>query len=60
MAKKQTENTEFVNPFEAGVNYETFLNAVGSEKVKDYCEGKLTKEQIEWLENDLKHYNLKK
>lgn len=58
MAKQSTETKEtvFVNPFDKGVNYKTFLEAAGSD-VKGYCKGKLTEEQIEWLINDLKHYN---
>lgn len=47
----------FVNPFEAGINYKTFLEAIPEKtSVKDYCKGNLTDEQIEWLENDLSHY----
>jgi hypothetical protein len=56
MAKEVKEVKEFINPFEKGVNYKMFLDAVGSMKVEDYCEGKITKEQIEFLINDLKHY----
>lgn len=54
--KIEVENKEFVNPFEAGVNYEMFLKAVGKQTVKEYCKDKLTTEQIEFLENDLTHY----
>lgn len=50
----------FCNPFEAGVNYEMFVKALGTKSVKTYCKGKLTDEQIEWLINDLKHYKLNK
>ena len=47
----------FLNPFDKGVNYEDFLKACkGDENVAKYCEGKLTKEQIEWLIEDLKLY----
>lgn len=49
-------NKDFVNPFDKGVTYDIFLRAVGSKKVEDYCKGKLTQEQIEFLVNDLKHY----
>lgn len=56
MAKKETKEGEFVNPFAPGVSYKQFVEALGEKKVKEYCEGKLTAEQIEWLENDLKHY----
>lgn len=57
---KQNSNTElFVNPFDTGVTYKDFCDAKGSKSVKEYCEGKLTAEQIEWLENDLKFYKHK-
>jgi hypothetical protein len=46
----------FVNPFDMGVTYVQFLEAKGVEPVKDYCKGYLSDEQIEWLENDLKHF----
>lgn len=60
MAKKeQTEAEVFVNPFDPGVNYDHFTEAMGNKTVKEYCDGKLTAEQIEWLENDLKFYNKK-
>ena len=58
MAKQKTDSVEFVNPFESGVDYKTFLDACGGKSnVASYCEGKLSKEQIEWLENDLTHFN---
>ena len=63
MANKVQENTEFVNPFQAGISYEEFLNAIPKGvKVSEYGKDKLTPDQIEWLENDLTHYqnNLKK
>lgn len=68
MAKKNNEsgedtNTEkkmdFVNPFDAGVNYDQFTEAMGDKTLKEYCDGKLTAEQFDWLENDLKHYTKK-
>jgi len=58
MAKKE-ETKSFVNPFEQGVNYKMFLDAVGSSKIEDYCKGNLDKEQLEWLLEDLKHYKNK-
>ena len=50
---------EFVNPFSEGVNYVTFLEAVGKKTVEEYCKGKLTEEQLKWLLNDLKHFKQK-
>jgi hypothetical protein len=56
MAKVNKE--AFVNPFETGINYKTFLDAIPEKtSVKDYCKDNLTDDQIEFLENDLKHYN---
>ena len=54
MAKKET--IEFLNPFNNGVNYKMFLDAMGSIKLEDYCKEHLTKEQIDFLIEDLKHY----
>ena len=57
MAKKHNSENEFLNPFATGVNYKMFLEAIPKgTTVKEYCEGTLTKEQIDWLENDLTHY----
>jgi len=53
------EVKEVVNPFESGVNYKIFLEALGSNKVEDYLKDTCTKEQIEWLTEDLKHYKTK-
>ena len=46
--------TEFLNPFAEGVNYDQFLQAVGKQTIADYCKGHLEKDQIEWLEKDIK------
>jgi hypothetical protein len=55
---KETVKAEkiFVNPFDNGVTYVQFLEAKGTVSVAEYCKGKLTADQIEWLENDLKHF----
>lgn len=53
------EKKDFVNPFEEGVTYPQFLEAVGKKSVADYCKGKLEKDQIEWLEKDLEIYKTK-
>lgn len=60
MAKeKNNEVTDFVNPFNEGVNYKMFLDAKGNQSVEDYCAGKLTQDQIKWLIEDLKFYTNK-
>lgn len=51
----EAKQVDFVNPFDDGINYDVFLKACDG-NVKEYCEGKLTPEQIEWLENDLTYY----
>ena len=50
---------EFVNPFEDGVSYVDFLEAVGKKTVEEYCKGKLEQSQIDWLIEDLKHFKQK-
>jgi len=44
---------DFVNPFDNGVTYEQFLKAKGIESIEDYCKGKLTYEQIEFLKTEI-------
>lgn len=44
---------EFINPFNIGVTYDEFLKALGSERIEDYCKGKLTHGQIEFLKTEL-------
>jgi len=51
---------DFINPFDGGVSYPDFLEAVGKKTVEEYCKGKLTDEQIKWLLNDLEHFNTNK
>lgn len=53
--------SDFINPFEIGVSYKEFLAIVKESKktVSDYCKGNLTKEHIEWLENDIKQIKQK-
>jgi hypothetical protein len=47
------EKEKFVNPFEKGVTYEDFKKALGKKTVAEYCKGKLEKDQIDWLEQEL-------
>lgn len=59
MAKLNTKQENKVNPFESGIDYKMFLEALGSNKVEEYLKDTCTKEQIEWLIEDLKHYTNK-
>lgn len=46
---------DFLNPFNKGVSYKDFLKEVEKSKksVAEYCKGKLTEEEITWIEKEL-------
>jgi len=50
---------KFLNPFDFGVTYAEFQKALGKKSVAEYCKGKLTEEQVEWLEKELSIINKK-
>ena len=50
---KEVKEVKFLNPFDAGVTYADFKKALGKKSVAEYCKGKLTDEEISWLENEL-------
>lgn len=50
---EEKKESKFLNPFDKGVSYEEFQKAMGKNSVAEYCKGKLTKDQIEWLEKEL-------
>lgn len=54
-----TKKEKFLNPFEVGVTYVEFQKALGKKSVAEYCKGKLEKEQIEFLEQELLILNKK-
>ena len=55
MAKK---NTDFVNPFDKGVTYSQFLEAIpDGVSIKDYLSGKdFTDAEIEWIETEIESF----
>jgi len=59
MAKKKETTKEVVNPFEKGVTYEVFLEALGKEKVEDYLKVVCDNAQIEWIKNELLNFKNK-
>lgn len=62
MAKKETVNEVnigFVDPFETGVTYENFIQALGEKSVKDYLSATHTEEQINWIEEEINHFKNK-
>ncbi len=50
---------KFLNPYEVGVTYVQFQEALGKKSVAEYCKGKLTEEEIEFLEKELELLNKK-
>lgn len=59
MAKENNKIENVVNPFDEGVDYKVFLEALGSNKIEDYLKDVCSKEQIQWLVEDLKNYKQK-
>jgi hypothetical protein len=47
------EKEKFLNPFDKGVTYVEFQKALEKKTVADYCKGKLSDEQITFLETEL-------
>ena len=51
--EKEEKEIKYLNPFEVGVTYAEFQKALGKKSVAEYCKGKLSQDQIDWLENEL-------
>ena len=49
----EEKEPKFLNPFDAGVTYAEFQKALGKKAVAEYCKGKLSDEQITFLETEL-------
>ena len=49
----QPKKDKFLNPFNTGISYADFLKAVGSQKIADYCKGKITDEEIAFIEKEV-------
>ena len=50
---EEVKEIKFLNPFEVGVTYAEFQKALGKKSVAEYCKGKLSDEQIAFLETEL-------
>ena len=50
---EEVKEVKFLNPFEVGVTYAEFQKALGKKSVSEYCKGKLSDEQIAFLETEL-------
>lgn len=59
--KAQEVKDGFLDPFGAEVSYDEFLKAVKDAKstVKEYCKGKLSEDQLAWLEKDMAIFKTK-
>lgn len=58
-ARKEAEIKEgFLNPLGECTTHEEFMSEVTKSKksVAEYCKGKLTKEEIAWIELELEHF----
>jgi hypothetical protein len=49
----EEKEVKFLNPFDEGVTYAEFQKALGKKSVSEYCKGKLSDEQIAFLETEL-------
>ena len=55
-ARKEAEIKEgFLNPFGEGTSYDDVNDQLAKSKktISEYCKGKLTDEEIKWLQNEL-------
>ena len=57
--EKEEKEIKFLNPFDKGVTYVEFKKALGKKSIAEYCKGKLSQDQIDWLENELSIINKK-
>lgn len=56
---EEAKELKFLNPFDIGVSYEDFKKALGKKTIAEYCKGKLSEDQIKWLEKEIEIYKPK-
>ena len=56
---EEVKEAKFLNPFDAGVTYADFKKALGKKSVAEYCKGKLSDDEIAFLEAELLILNKK-
>jgi len=56
---KEPKAEKFLNPFEVGVTYAEFQKALGKKSVAEYCKGKLSDDEVAFLEAELSILNNK-
>lgn len=56
---KQTKKVKVINPYNKGVSYAEFNSVVLESKksIAEYCKGFLSKEEIDWIEIEIEHFN---
>ena len=59
VTSKVVKKEKFLNPFEQGVTYAEFQEALGKKSVAEYCKRKLSPDQIDWIEKELSIINKK-
>ena len=57
--EKEEKEIKFLNPFDTSITYVEFQKALGKKSVAEYCKGKLSQDQIDWLEKELSIINKK-
>ena len=50
---EEVKEVKFLNPFDVGVTYADFKKALGKKSVAEYCKGKLSDDEIAFLEIEL-------
>jgi hypothetical protein len=51
------EKPKFVNPFQEGVTYAEFIEALGKRSIDEYCKGELSTDEIEYLKKEINLIN---
>ena len=55
----EVKEVKFLNPFEVGVTYVEFQKALGKKSIAEYCKGKLSDDEVAFLEAELLILNKK-
>lgn len=60
--KKQEIKDGFLDPFGQETNYVEFLKEIEKSKgtIAEYCKGKISADELAWLEKDIEIFNNKK
>ena len=55
----EVKDAKFLNPFDVGVTYAEFQKALGKKSIAEYCKGKLSDDEVAFLEAELLILNKK-